>query len=218
MRVGIVAATQFEIEPARRFVEQLPADFPHRFAVVLTGVGMLPTTYQLLEQIGQQPFDLLLQAGIGGGFSEKFSLAEVVLVQDEVIGDLGVEEEEFKDVFDMGFAAADGFPFHGKRLVNPFISRWNKLSLPLARGLTINEITTRPARIEALQQKYGCEVESMEGAAFHYVCLQKNIPFLQLRAVSNRVGERSKKNWKIKESIESLNKQLIRIIEQITEL
>jgi futalosine hydrolase len=60
-------------------------------------------------------------------------------------------------------------------------------------------------------------VESMEGAAFHYVCLMEKIPFLQLRGISNYVGERNKANWKIRESIDALNQQLIKMINQITE-
>lgn len=216
MRIGIVAATRFEIEAVSRFVEQQTGNSPHHFTTIITGVGMLATTYCLLQQILKQPFDWLLQAGIGGSFSEKFSLTDTVLVQKEIMGDLGVEEEEFQDIFDMGFARENEFPFTGKSLFNPHIPQWNKLQLPLAQGITINEITTRPGRIAALQQKYGCDVESMEGAAFHYVCLQKGICFLQLRSISNRVGERNKKNWKIREAIETLNTQAIRIIEQIT--
>jgi futalosine hydrolase len=55
----------------------------------------------------------------------------------------------------------------------------------------------------------------MEGAAFHYTCLQANIPFLQLRAVSNEIGERNKRNWSMQEAIENLNQKLLEIIEQI---
>jgi futalosine hydrolase len=55
----------------------------------------------------------------------------------------------------------------------------------------------------------------MEGAAFHYVCLLERINFLQLRAISNRVGERDKSKWKLKESIENLNKELLNIIENL---
>jgi futalosine hydrolase len=44
----------------------------------------------------------------------------------------------------------------------------------------------------------------MEGAALHYMGRDLNIPFIQIRAVSNYVGERNKAKWKIKESIEQL--------------
>ena len=52
----------------------------------------------------------------------------------------------------------------------------------------------------------------MECAALHYVCLQQNVPFLQIRSVSNEVGERDKSKWKIKEAVENLNNELIKIL------
>ncbi len=52
----------------------------------------------------------------------------------------------------------------------------------------------------------------MEGAAFHYVCLQEEVKFLQLRSISNAVGERDKKQWKMKEAIISLNIELDKLV------
>ena len=54
--------------------------------------------------------------------------------------------------------------------------------------------------------------ESMEGAALHYVCLMTNVPFIQLRSISNYIGERNKKKWDMMESINNLNNSLVRII------
>ena len=39
------------------------------------------------------------------------------------------------------------------------------------------------------------------GAALHYVCREMNIPFLQIRAASNYIGERDKEKWQMKEAI-----------------
>jgi futalosine hydrolase len=55
-------------------------------------------------------------------------------------------------------------------------------------------------------------IESMEGAALHYVCLMENIPFLQIRSISNYIGERNKKKWDMMDSIVNLNKALIKTI------
>ena len=55
----------------------------------------------------------------------------------------------------------------------------------------------------------------MEGAAFFYVCLVKNIKFIQIRSVSNFVEERNKKAWKIPLAIENLNKELKNIINNL---
>jgi futalosine hydrolase len=57
----------------------------------------------------------------------------------------------------------------------------------------------------------------MEGAAFHYVCLQEEIPFIQLRSVSNYVGERNKSKWQIKKAVENLNKELLNLIGQFAD-
>jgi futalosine hydrolase len=56
------------------------------------------------------------------------------------------------------------------------------------------------------------QVETMEGAALHYVALQLNIPFLQVRSLSNFAGERDKKRWRMEEAIENLNKELERLL------
>ncbi len=54
----------------------------------------------------------------------------------------------------------------------------------------------------------------MEGAAFHYACLQENIPFLQLRSISNYVEVRDKSKWKIQLAIKELNDTLIKYFER----
>ena len=60
-------------------------------------------------------------------------------------------------------------------------------------------------------------IETMEGAALHYVCLQENIPFIQIRSVSNHVGERDKTKWKMKEAINNLNTELSKLINRLTD-
>jgi futalosine hydrolase len=52
----------------------------------------------------------------------------------------------------------------------------------------------------------------MDGAALHYACLIEHIAFIELRAVSNFVGERDKTKWKLIEAITVLNEKLRRIL------
>jgi futalosine hydrolase len=58
----------------------------------------------------------------------------------------------------------------------------------------------------------GADIESMEGAALHYVALLENIPFLQIRSLSNFAGERDKSKWEMNKAISCLNLELQRII------
>jgi futalosine hydrolase len=52
--------------------------------------------------------------------------------------------------------------------------------------------------------KYGPSVESMEGAAFFYVCRLQQVNCIQVRAVSNMVKARDRKSWKTSEAIDAL--------------
>ncbi len=74
--------------------------------------------------------------------------------------------------------------------------------------MTVNCISSPLQHLQIIKHKYNPVIESMEGAALHYVCLMENIPFIQLRAVSNFVGERNKEKWKMKEAIKMLNLKL----------
>jgi len=125
---------------------------------------------------------------------------------------MGAEENnQFKDLFDLGLMGENEFPFTRKILKNPFIEGKKQYDLSCVRSIGINEITTRKERIELLKQKFKPDIESMEGTAFHYVCLKEKIPFLQIRAISNYVGERNKKKWNIEQAIENLNKKIIEV-------
>ena len=52
-------------------------------------------------------------------------------------------------------------------------------------------------------------IESMEGAAFFFVCRQFNLPCLQLRSVSNNVGERDKSKWKMQDALQNLSEYFV---------
>jgi futalosine hydrolase len=214
MHILLTAATILEIQSVINFLQQQQYRVDgHRVEVLVTGIGGMHTAYQLTNRMAQNRPDYVIQAGIGGSFSPSYPPGTAVLVQQELSGDLGVEEnKQWKDLFDMNLQATDESPYTGKWLVNPHISQWEYLNLPFVNGISVNQITAQPERIAQLQQNYSAIVESMEGAAFHYVCLQQQVPFIQVRSISNYVGERDKHQWKMKEAISTLNDQVIRMI------
>lgn len=213
MDVLLIAATNFEIQPTINYLAGRDCIIgENRIDVLIAGIGSMSTAYWLTKTIEKKRPNLLIQAGVGGSFSPGHPPGSLVLVNEEVSGDLGVEEHgEFIDVFDMGLPQIND-PYTGKSLINNHVDMLRQQNLPLVKAVTISEITTRPERIRQLQQKYQPVVESMEGAAFHYIALIEKIPYMQLRAVSNFVGERDKSKWKMKEAIELLNEKLIQIV------
>jgi futalosine hydrolase len=217
MKIGIAASTYLEIQPTINLLANQARTLPlHEFHICVTGIGSMLTSYQLTKFIQKHRPDYMIQAGVAGSFAEKFERGQVVLVAEELLGDLGVQEDDtYKDIFDLGLMETSAESFRNKRLQNPHLAEWKWLKLPAARGLTVNQISTDAKFIERLMVKYGCEVESMEGAAFHFVCLQEQIPFLQIRGISNLVGERNKKHWMLKEAIQHVNQQLSLIIKEL---
>lgn len=213
MNILIVAATQQEVALTRQYLAEKKYQRKDcSVHTLVTGVGLVHTTYALSKYLSKAQPDLAIQAGIGGSFHPFYPPGTVTVIAEEVFGDLGVKENnEFKDVFDLNLAE-NSFPFSAKMLSNPHKPLCNKVKLKSVRAVSVNEITTDSKRIQQLMEKYNAIIESMEGAAFHYVCLQENIPFIQLRAVSNFVGERDKSKWLMKEAIENLNRELIGLI------
>ena len=121
-----------------------------------------------------------------------------------------------KDIFYLKLAGRNDDPFTNGWLINPYQKLLSLADLEQVSAVSVNQITTDKNRIEWYQQNFAPFVESMEGAAFHYVCLQEKIPFLQLRAISNYIGVRDKTKWTIKNAIASLNEQLILLITKLS--
>jgi len=188
MRICIVSATSLELQYLSK-----------EHQVLITGVGTASTIYHLMKELQRNKPHLFLQAGIAGSFDESISPGQSVVVNSDRFADLGVQEnDQWNDVFDMKLAEGDGW------LINQHHQLLSAANLPIVKSISINEITTSTARIKQLIEKYNPAIESMEGAAFHYVCLQEGIPFLQLRTISNYVGERDKSKWQMKLALENL--------------
>lgn len=217
MKVVISAATKQEIEPVMHYDYHKNTGLEVQFHV--SGVGLLSTAVSLTKLFVKEKPDLIIQAGIAGAFDQSISLEKLITVKEEFLGDLGVQEgNEWKDLFDLQLEDANRFPFKNKTLANPWLSKFNLLQLPELNGVSVNEITTNQARREKLIEKYDVQAESMEGAALHYVCLEWNTAFIQIKAISNYVGERDKNNWKMKTAIQNLNEGLMNYLEKLKDL
>ncbi|MEO8415048.1 MAG: futalosine hydrolase [Ginsengibacter sp.] len=208
MNVLVVAATKFEIDNL--------VNRDNSPDVLITGVGVPATIFRLSEKLFQKKYDLVIQAGIAGTFTDDLPLAGVVMVEKDTFGDLGIDEKgSFKTLFETGFANENDFPFIDGWLLNPH-EYFKHPTLPVVKGITVNKITDDGIQINRIAEKFAPGVESMEGAAFHYICLQQKINFLQLRSISNVVGERDKAKWKMKEAITNLNIELTKLVQNFT--
>jgi futalosine hydrolase len=209
MQILLIAATATEIGPFTAANS--------RVDTLITGVGVPAAIYHLQKRIHQLDYDFIIQAGIAGCFSNEMALGQVVLVKQDCFADLGMEEKEnYTPIFNTAFADKDGFPFTDGWLMNANDNLKN-IDLPKTKAITVNKVSDSELQKQQFIQTFNADIETMEGAALHYVCLQENIPFLQIRSISNHVGERDKTKWKIKEAIQNLNKELEVLINKLTD-
>lgn len=218
MHCLLVAATAAEITPFTEHLAEtdklIHIDFD--VDILITGVGSVATTYALTRYLQHKRPELIIQAGVAGSFDPAVPAGTVYAVQKEIIADMGaVEKQGFANLFELGLANPNEAPFKRSWLTNPNTTLLKRSRLKKVNAITVNEISTSKKRIQAYQDTYQPALESMEGAAFHYVCLQENIPFMQLRSISNTVGVRNKKQWDLPLAIENLNKVLVRLLEAL---
>jgi futalosine hydrolase len=197
MKILYVTATVAEAE-AFKNVRNLVTD-GNRFRsgsleidLLIGGIGPVSTIYEMLKWINMNGSpDLAINGGIAGSFTEVLSNGDVVLPVSECFADLGIEDhDEFITLSEAKLTNADEFPFVKGYLPGDekIISRIN--SLKRVKSITVNTATGSGASIERLKRKYNPDIETMEGASFFYLCRRERIPFLALRAISNRIEPR----------------------------
>ena len=208
MQILLCAATPFEIQPTIDYIKQQLKNID----VLITGVGLTAATYAITKAVIKQKPDFVLQAGVAGCLDENIGLSKVVLVKDEVIGDSGVyQNDSFHSLFDLSLAEPNTIPWKNARLSNSY-HLLQQFHLPIVNAVTVNEISTDLDRINYYKNNLDAQVESLEGAALHYVAMSEGIKFAQVRSVSNFIGERNKAKWQLDEAIANLNTELQKMI------
>ena len=206
----VVAATAKEINP---FIECTRTGGLTNVDILISGIGLTASTYHLNKQLALKKYDTVIQAGVAGSFDRKISLGTVVAVKQDTIADQSVIElQKLKTLFDLRLVPQDQYPYKRGWLINPNKEILKKTKLKIVKGISVNQISTSKKMIKFYRNAFDPVTESMEGAALHYVCLMENIPFLQIRSISNYIGERNKKKWDMMDSIVNLNKALIKTI------
>ncbi len=218
MRVIITAATHGEWMPSFQKINPKYVSNNKKFSVGFheSGIGMLASSVSLMKMFVQETPTLIIQVGIAGCFDKKIPLGKVFAVKDDFAGDMGVMENKvWKELFDMKFDKPNDPPYEKKSLPNPWLTQYNLLHLPTKKSVTVNTITTEKNKIELFNGRYKAVLESMEGASLHFIGRDLTIPFMQIRAVSNYVGERDKSKWKMQEAIYNLNETLLAYLDAL---
>lgn len=214
MNILIATATSLEIRPFLQFLK-IKKPVPD-IDILITGIGLTASTYSLTKQFALKKPGFVIQAGVAGCFDLSVQPGQVVVVKQEAIADQSVVElRKLKTLFDLKLVPQDQYPYKKGWLINPNKNILRLTQLKQIKGISVNQISTSKQMIQFYKENFNPVTESMEGAALHYVCLMEKIPFVQLRSISNYIGERNKKKWNMQDSIANLNQELIKLVERI---
>ncbi len=225
MRVLLISATQQEVMPLfdylkNNYIEIAPNEFKINdiyIKLLVTGPGLVNTTFIMTRELTTSNFDLLLNAGIAGSFTN-IPKGSVVSVIADRFGDFGAEEIDGNliDIFKMGLEDINGFPYHqGWIKLDPVTMPRHLLEV---KGISVQTVTGTEHSIKKLVNLYQPDIESMEGAAFAFVAAQFSCKAHQIRSISNQIEPRNKENWDIPLAIKQLNNFLKEYFEDLKEM
>lgn len=208
MQILIVAATAAE--------SHFLSNREYGIKVLHTGVGLIKTAYSLTRGLDKNKYDLCINIGIAGTYNRNIQLGEVVNVVSDFVQEEGAEDDgRFLSLYDLNLAKKDEFPFSDGILKNNLPFNYKCLSdLKKVRGLTRITSTGSQSSVDKFSQ-LNVDVETMEGAAFLYVCQMQKIPCLQIRAISNYVEKRNRESWKIDLALKNLEEFIIKFLDEL---
>jgi len=187
----------------------------NEISLLVAGPGSVSTVWSIKQwlSLNERP-DLIINAGIAGSYKGHFAKGDVVMPETDCFADSGIEDgNSFKTLAEAGLMAADEFPFRaGVIHSDPAYLGILKGLLRPVKAITVNTATGSEATIKRLSGKFDPDIETMEGAAFFYVCSREKIPFFAVRAVSNMVEIRNRDNWDIKLAIDNLSEKIEEIL------
>nr|WP_288812197.1 futalosine hydrolase [uncultured Sphingobacterium sp.] len=209
MKILIVSATQFEIQP---FLE-VAANYPN-CDTVITGVGMVATAFELGRVLHESKYDLLINIGIAGCFDRNLKIGEVVQVISESFVELGAEDDQqFIPIEQLGYGKSKftSSLLQGQNMRLPFVAQ--------GHGITVNKVHGNADSIAKIKQlsPNSC-IESMEGAAVFFAADKMDLPVIELRGISNYVEKRNRATWNIPLAIMNSNKALIETLDFLSDL
>jgi futalosine hydrolase len=168
----------------------------------------------------------LLIFGVGGAYpSSGAAVGDIALAKEEIAGDEGVlTVDGFKDTEYIGIPLLKTatsviyttYPASGSlldRARQTLIQHHGSGKVHVGSFITLSTCTGTTARARELEDRYRGLCENMEGAAAAQVAACHNVPWLEVRGISNIVEDRDLKKWDIPKAADAAQKAVIHIIE-----
>ncbi|WP_152394910.1 futalosine hydrolase [Paenibacillus guangzhouensis] len=210
LRVLIMTSVEAERQAVLRGLQD-----QDRFDVCVAGVGSVIAAINTTKAIHTGDYDLVVNAGIAGGFIGRAEIGSVVVSEGIIAADLGAESGE-------GFISVDELGFGSSQIaVDAILSdrvteALRAAELPVQSGLilTLSTVTGTQETADSLASRFPTAVaEAMEGYGVAAAAASYGLPVLELRSISNNIGPRNREAWRIPDALTALTAAFARLEE-----
>jgi futalosine hydrolase len=177
-----------------------------RFDIIAGGVGPAAAAASTAIALSGASYRCVLCMGIGGSYREPVQFDTVAIADEVIAADLGSESPE-------GFIRLDELGFGETRiradreLANLVATTLRQANVEVTTGsiLTVSTATGTEQTAVQLRERFPqASAEGMEGYGVAVAAQKYQIPFIEIRTISNQVGPRDRAAWKIKEALAQL--------------
>lgn len=195
------------------------------------GIGKASAAAAASLLVNKRNVSQVLMIGCAGAYPEGgLNIGDLAIASDEIMGDEGVATPTgFLNMEQLGFAIVkkgqqsyyNSFPTHittRDKLQTTLASYAANLKIQCSTGpfITVSTCSGTTEAGHQLYQRTQGLVENMEGAAVAQVCAQYQIPFNELRAISNMVEDRNMAQWDLFGAMSRAQQAVLHVIDNFT--
>ncbi len=192
--------------------------------LINTGIGKVNASHAATVVAGNYPVGKIINLGVGGAYSGSgLGPGEIAIATMEIFGDDGVfTSKGWKDMKEIGIPVIQK---GRKKYYNEFLLSRPPSSLLKAQDngvvkiksgpfITVGSASGTQKRARELENRFCGICENMEGAAIAQVCTMYGLPMIEVRGISNIVGIRDKRRWRLKEASENCQKFVLNLLKK----
>lgn len=188
------------------------------------GMGKVNAAHSATLMLTRYDADALVIFGIGGAYPGSGArIGDLVLAKEEIAGDEGVlTRDGFKGTEFIGIPllkTANSRIYNvypaSEPLLEKSLKKLRSLRYPVLEGsfVTLSTCTGTSARASELETNYKASCENMEGAAAAHVAALHEVPWLEIRCISNIVEDRDLRNWDIPRAAAVVQNAVLQLVE-----
>ncbi len=195
-------------------------------ALCVGGMGKANAAHAATLLITRFSPEALLIFGVGGAYpSAGAKVGDIAVAKVEIAGDEGVlTPAGYKDAEYIGIPllkTATSVTYSTYHASEPLLKQAKKAFAAVAHDgtahegpfVTLSTCTGTTARAREIEDRHHGLCENMEGAAAAHIALCHNVPWIEVRGISNIVEDRDLKKWNIPKAAEAAQRAVMSILQ-----